>query len=74
LAYQYQPYPRSLYRKREGAHVYNGVPCDVLTVASAEAEETAKAQGWRNSPEEADAPTHEPTATAPAKKPARKGR
>lgn len=57
MAYTYQPYPRSLYRKSERGHVYHGVPCDVLTVGSEEAEEAAKANGWHNSPVEADATT-----------------
>lgn len=51
----YIPYPRSLYRKADDGEVYHDVPCAVLTVDSAEEETAALADGWFNSPTEAEA-------------------
>lgn len=58
----FQPYPRSLYRRKEGVaehYVFDGVPCEMLTVHSESQEAEAKKQGWCNSPEEAGAAVKE---------------
>jgi hypothetical protein len=52
----YHPYPRSLYRKVEHGLPemnFDGVQCEMLTVESEEEENSAKKDGWYNSPAEA---------------------
>ena len=72
MAYTYQPYPRSLYRREEGAIEYNGVPCKMRTVESEEEEAAAKKDGWRGSPEEAGASPFDHDGDAVKKKSRRK--
>jgi hypothetical protein len=63
LPYEYQPYPRSLYRRKDGVSeecVFDGVPCEMMDVHSEAQEAEAKKHGWRNSPAEAGEPVTDP--------------